>query len=141
MGPQFPCSFVRTVNRTLSPSRRLICEAPSVSPASPGAAWGPDDVIIFAAGGSGLMRCDADSGVAEQITVDVARRCALSPDGQLGVARRARQPVADLSLDKTILQEARRKTGEVGAAARVLLKIVAGAVARDFMSSRGWGPW
>ena len=45
-----------------------LCAAPSLSPGSPGAAWGPDDTIIFAAGAAGLMRVSATGGTAETLT-------------------------------------------------------------------------
>ena len=46
-----------------------LCAAPSLSPGSPGAAWGPDGTIIFAAGISGLMRVSDTGGTAEALTV------------------------------------------------------------------------
>ena len=46
----------------------VVCAAPSLSPGSPGAAWGPDDSIVFAAGVDGLMRVRATGGVAELLT-------------------------------------------------------------------------
>jgi len=52
----------------------VVCTASSLSPGSPGAAWGPDDSIVFAAATNGLMRVAAAGGEAEQLTTrDEAR--------------------------------------------------------------------
>ncbi len=52
----------------------VVCAAPSLSPGSPGAAWGPDGTIVFAAATNGLMRVSADGGEPEQLTTrDEAR--------------------------------------------------------------------
>jgi len=45
----------------------VVGDAPSLSPGSPGAAWGPDDTIVFAAGVSGLMRVSVDPGGSPQL--------------------------------------------------------------------------
>ncbi len=60
-------SQLKRVSITGGPPLTL-CAAPSLSPGSPGAAWGPDDTIIFAAGISGLMRVSATGGKAETLT-------------------------------------------------------------------------
>lgn len=51
-----------------------VTDAPSLSPASPGATWGADGSIVFAAGASGLMRVSDAGGVAEVLTTPDASR-------------------------------------------------------------------
>jgi hypothetical protein len=46
----------------------LVCGAPSLSPASPGATWGTEGTIVFAAGASGLMRVSDAGGRPEVLT-------------------------------------------------------------------------
>jgi eukaryotic-like serine/threonine-protein kinase len=45
-----------------------VAEAGSLSPGSPGATWGPDDTIVFAAGVSGLMQVPAAGGRPSVLT-------------------------------------------------------------------------
>jgi Tol biopolymer transport system component/tRNA A-37 threonylcarbamoyl transferase component Bud32 len=53
---------------------QLVCEAPSISPGGPGATWGSDGTIVFAAGVAGLMRVPASGGTPEVLTVPDASR-------------------------------------------------------------------
>jgi len=53
----------------------FVSNAPSLSPGSPGATWGPDNTIVFAAGVSGLMRVSIGPGAApERLTTPDAAR-------------------------------------------------------------------
>ena len=52
----------------------LVASAPSLSPTSPGATWGADGSIVFAAGAAGLMRVADSGGTPEVLTTpDVSR--------------------------------------------------------------------
>jgi serine/threonine-protein kinase len=52
----------------------LVCRAPAVTTVSPGVAWGPGDMIVFAGFDSGLLACSPGSEIPESLT---------SPDGAL----------------------------------------------------------
>jgi serine/threonine-protein kinase len=52
----------------------LVAEAHSLSPTSPGIAWGPDRTIVFAAGASGLMRVSVEGGDPAPLTTPDASR-------------------------------------------------------------------
>jgi serine/threonine-protein kinase len=52
----------------------IVCEAPSLSPGSPGAAWGPDNTIVFAAGAAGLMQVPAAGGKPMPLTTPNLQR-------------------------------------------------------------------
>jgi serine/threonine-protein kinase len=52
----------------------FVSEARSLSPGSPGATWGPNDTIVFAAGAAGLVQVQAGGGQAAPLTTpNVAR--------------------------------------------------------------------
>ena len=53
---------------------QVVCEAASISPGSPGATWGPDGTIVFAAGVAGLMHVPAAGGTPQALTVPNAAR-------------------------------------------------------------------
>ena len=52
----------------------VICDAPSLTPGSPGATWGPDGTIVFAAGTSGLMYVSSAGGIPETLTMPDSAR-------------------------------------------------------------------
>ena len=52
----------------------MVASAPSLSPTSPGATWGRDGTIVFAAGASGLMRVADAGGTPEVLTTPDASR-------------------------------------------------------------------
>jgi serine/threonine-protein kinase len=52
----------------------FVCEARSLSPGSPGAAWGAGDTIVFAAGAAGLVQVPAAGGAPTPLTAPNVER-------------------------------------------------------------------